>query len=89
MIAIAVGEKAQQEGVQGDFATAVEGCEVSLDIEETRKVEDVHDIQKMLIWKKSSFCASRCTLAKGYKESRTPAVHRGVFALHPAVGRKL
>ena len=40
MIAMAVGEKALQEGVQGDSATAaaVRG-EVSLDPEETKKVQ--------------------------------------------------
>ena len=44
---------------------------------------------RMLIWKKSSFCASGCTLAKGYKGSRTTPMQGGVCALYPVLGRKL
>ena len=43
----------------------------------------------VLIWKKSSFCASRCTLAKGYKGSRTTPLQGRVCALYPVLGRKL
>ena len=41
------------------------------------------------IWKKSSFCASRCTLRRVTSGCRTTPLQGRVCTLHPVLGRKL
>ena len=43
----------------------------------------------VLIWKKSSFCASRCTLRRVTSGCRTTPLQGRVCTLHPVLGRKL